>query len=80
MAKKTEKKSDISEDLMDKLDIEFNKMEKVTVAFYNPEDKGDRVNQLTITTEIPVGLTGAKRELSILAAIQKNNLMKWVEV
>jgi transcriptional regulator with XRE-family HTH domain len=72
--------SDISEELMDVLEQEFNEFESVTVVFFNPEEDSDGINQLTITTEIKPGLKGDKRSIAIGAAIQKDGLLKWVEV
>jgi len=59
---------------------EANGVELVTVVCFNPNDSGNFFNQLTITTEIPSGLTGEKRKIGILSAIQKNGLMQWVEM
>jgi transcriptional regulator with XRE-family HTH domain len=73
-------KSDIPPTLMEAMDEEFNKMEAVTVTFYNPEDTASIFNQLTITTEIKAGLKGDSRSIAIQAAIQKNELLKWMEV
>jgi hypothetical protein len=70
----------IPDKLMETLEDEFNGLEKVTVTFYNPNDKGNGMNQLTITTSIKSGLIGSEREIAIAAAIQKNDLLKWMEV
>lgn len=55
-------------------------MEQITVVVYNPEDKGNELNQLTITTEIKAGLEGELRKMAIVSAIQKNELIEWVEL
>ena len=55
-------------------------MEQVTVVVYNPEDKGNKLNQLTIKIKIKLGLTGELRDIAISSAIQQNDLLKWVEL
>jgi transcriptional regulator with XRE-family HTH domain len=73
-------KSDTEQTLMKAMDEELNKMETVTVTFYNPEDTASIFNQLTITTTIKSGLKGDARAIAIQAAIQKNELLKWMEI
>ena len=81
MKKQTKKTEEvIPKSLMNELDKNFNPMETVTVTYYNPHDKGNYVNQLTITTEIMSGLTEDERRIAINAAIQKNRLLMWKEI
>jgi hypothetical protein len=54
-------------------------MEEVTIVFFNPNESGNGLNQLTITTEIESGLTGEKRKVAIVAALQKQQLVEWCE-
>lgn len=55
-------------------------MEQVTIVVYNPEDKGNKLNQLTIKIKIKSGLTGELRDIAIGSAIQENNLLQWAEL